>query len=250
LIALTDEAAGRTLARLTRENSVEENLETLRQYVVAFGRPARVRTDRSTLFGQQILRALTELDIEWIAAESPRESGLSALFFDTAWENLPGEWASAGVRTLEGAVRYLESVYLSRWNGPRWNGPIFAAAHTDSHRPSPPEDDLESICSVVLPRKILPARTIRVDGTHYLVSDVPDDVAGGEIRVERRAGGELRARWNGNVVALTPIDEQSVPSASTNKRPSSRPRRSGSPNRSWMNGFFAQPTLPIWKLNR
>jgi|HubBroStandDraft_6_1064221.scaffolds.fasta_scaffold83774_4 hypothetical protein len=245
LIALTDEATGRTLARLTRENSVEENLETLRQYVLAFGRPMRVRTDRSTLFGQQISRALKELDIEWLQAESPQEPGLSTVFLETAWENLPGEFISARVRTLEGAVQYLDSVYLSRWNGP-----ISAPAPGDAHRPLLAEHDLGAICCVVLPRTFLAARSILLDRTRYLISGVPNSVVSGEIRVEKRAGGELTARWNGKLVTLTRAGEQSPSPASPNKRHVSIPRKPGAPNRAWMNGFFSRDTPPIWKLYR
>ena len=245
LIALTDEATGRTLARLTRENSVEENLETLRQYVLAFGRPMCVRTDRSTLFGQQIGRALEELDIEWIQAESPQEPGLSSLFLDTAWENLPGELASGRVRSLAGAVQYLDSIYLSRWNGP-----TSAPPPSDGHRPLLAEHDLDAICCVVLPRTFLAARSIWLDRNRYVISGVPDAVVRGEIRVERRVDGGLTARWNGKLVTLTRVDEQSTPPALPNKRPVSVPRKTGSPNRAWMNGFFSRGTLPIWKLYR
>jgi hypothetical protein len=245
LIALTDECTGRTLARFTRENSVEENLEGLKQFVKAFGRPRRVRTERSTLFGPQIQRALTELEIEWVPTKSPSESGLSTLFLETAWEDLPGELSAAGVRNFAGAAQYLEAVYLSRWNGP-----TSAPAPSDRHRPLGAEQDLESICCVVLPRKVFEARLIRLDRTQYLVGGMPDTVANGEILVERRVGGELTARWNGQPVTLTPVDEESAPPASTNKRQTSIRRKTGAVNRAWMNGFFAHPTLPIWKLYR
>jgi hypothetical protein len=245
LIALTDECTGRTLARLARENSVEENLEGLREYVTAFGRPLRVRTERSTLFGPQIRRALGDLEIEWVPTESPCEPGLSTLFLETAWENLPRELSAAGVRNLAEAVRYLESIYLSRWNGP-----ASAPAPSDRHRPLPGERDLESICCVVLPRKVFEARLIRLDRTQYIVRGMPDTVASGEILVERRVGGELTARWNGKPVTLTPVDEESAPLVPTNKRQTSMRRKTGAVNRKWMNGFFAHPTLPIWKLYR
>lgn len=244
LITLTDEVTGRTLARLTRENSVEENLETLRKYVQAFGRPIRVRTDRSTLFGQQISRALNELDIEWIQAESPQEPGLSSLFLDTAWENLPGELSSARIRALESAVQYLESVYLSRWNGP-----ISTSVPGDAHRPLLAEHDLGAICCVVLPRTFLAGRSILLDRTRYLISGVPSSVVSGEIRVEKRTGGELTARWNGKLVTLTRADEQST-APSSPKRHVSTPKKTGAPNRAWMNGFFSRDTPPIWKLYR
>lgn len=262
LIALTDEATGQTLARLAHEDSVEENLQALRSYVAARGRPLRVCTDRSNLFkgiqvggvqgpqggrsygSQQIRRALAELDIDWIPAESPRDLGLSRLFFENAVKNFIREIRSAGVGTFEGAARYLESVYL-----PKWNAAFPSAAGSDRHRSVLAAHDLESIFSIVMPRRVSPDCTIRFDGALYRVLDVAviANLAGCEVQMERRADGKIAARWNGRYLNLEQVEKHDAP---VSKRSSVTPRKPRSWNRAWMTGFFAHPTPPIWKLFR
>jgi hypothetical protein len=254
LIALTDEATGQTLARLTLEDSVEENLQALRRYVAAWGRPLRVRTDRSNLFGgvqgpreygsRQIRRALAELDIEWMPAESPRDIGLSRLFFEQAANSFIRELTSASVRTVEGAARYLDSVYL-----PEWNAGIPPEAGSGRHRPLLAGQDLDSIFSIVEIRRSSAGGTIRFNGGSYRVMDVTAATAlvGREIRIERRTDGKIVARWNEKDLNLKPIEKHDIPAG---KHSSAAPRKPRSWNRAWMTGFFAQPAPPLWKLFR
>ncbi len=206
---MTDEATGRTLARLTREDSVEENLQTLRKYVTAWGRPLRVRTDRSTLFGcprasgtqggRHIQRALAALSIEWIPAETPRVLGTSALFFESARKSFLDELTAARVRTFEGAVRYLDSVYL-----PNWNEIVPATVGSDGHRPLLAGQDLASIFSVVELRQISEDGTIRFDRARYRVMypAASRDFAYGEIQIERQADGKSRGSMGRQAFAL------------------------------------------------
>jgi hypothetical protein len=258
LIALTDEATGRTLARLTRQDSVEENLQALRRYVTAWGRPLRIRTDRSTLFGgvagspregvtyggRQIRRALAELDIEWTPAESPHEPGYSAFFFENAREQFRQELGSARVRTFKSAASYLESVYV-----PKWNDAIAPSICADRHCPLRESQDLESILSVVESRQISSDGTIRFDHALYRIVDLAasSKIAGAEVQIERRANGKILARWDGRHLDLKRIDKQDVARGNRSPAPPRKPRSS---NRAWMAGFFERPVLPIWKLYR
>ena len=243
LIALTDEATGRTLARLTREDSVQENLQTLRHYVATWGRPLRIQTDRSTLYGGQIQRALTELDIEWTPADSPRVRGRSAVFFNQARKLLPHQLTAARVRTLEGAARHLESVYLPAWNE---GGP---GAGAGRHRLLHPGQDLESIFSIVELRQVFEDSTVRFHRARYRIVGLPASAgrAGGEIQIESRADGKVLARWNQKHLPLVRVEKSDPP---IRKDTPASPRKPRSWNRAWMNGFFDRSTAPIWKLSR
>ena len=241
---MTDEATGQTLARLTREDSVQENLQTLRAYVTMWGRPLRIRTDRSTLYGRQIQRALAELDIEWIPAGSPRVWGRCALFFKHARQHFPNELSSARVRSFEKAVRYFDSVYL-----PEWNETLAEAEGADCHRPLLAEHNLESIFSMVEMRQFFEDSTIRFHRARYRVVGLPAsaELAGGEIQIESRADGRVLARWKEKHLPLMRVEKTESP---IRKNPPATPKKARSWNRSWMNGFFDRSTAPIWKLSR
>jgi hypothetical protein len=96
LIATIDDATSRVWGRLVPHDSTEENLRTLGSWLERHGRPRALYTDKNSLFvtsrpaqWQEQLRdepartpfgrALAELDIEWIAAQSPQAEGLSML---------------------------------------------------------------------------------------------------------------------------------------------------------------------------
>ncbi len=89
LIAVIDDATSRIHARFTEHDTTEENLRTFGGWVRLYGRPLAHYTDKASIFrtaGPQPLaeqlrgdplrtqfgRALNELGIEWIAAQSPQ----------------------------------------------------------------------------------------------------------------------------------------------------------------------------------
>lgn len=92
LIAVIDDATSRVYARFVARDTTEENLRTLGGWLRRYGRPLAHYTDKNSIFrttrraviseqlrGQearsQFGRALQELGIEWIAAQSPQAQG-------------------------------------------------------------------------------------------------------------------------------------------------------------------------------
>lgn len=72
----------------------------------------RVDKSRQTQFG----RAMNQLGIQMIAAYSPEARGRSERFFRTLQDRLPKELALANITTLAAANRFLQQVYLKRFN--------------------------------------------------------------------------------------------------------------------------------------
>ncbi len=255
LIALTDEATGRTVARFTSEDSLRENLSALAMYVSKWGRPRRIRTDRSTLFvgsedskqvrnGQsQIRRALAELDIEWTPAHSPRDLGGAAAFTAEVRRNLSGELEAAGAGSFDEAVAYLDGVFLPRWNSTNAS----SSDGVDAHAPMPPEHDLESILATVHFRTVSEHGTFRLNNTLYRFSGLAElgGLAGKDVRVETRADGSVLARWHDAYVNLEPVADDFEPPAPL--KPAHAAPKPRTTNRAWMKGFFDTPIAPIWR---
>ena len=117
LIAMIDDATSRLLARFVRSDSTEENMRLLWEYLEKFGRPLMYYTDKASIFQTaekrkrdepgvekeavempptQIGRALRELGITWIAAQSPQAKGRVEKLRDrsrSAGEGDAGEWS-------------------------------------------------------------------------------------------------------------------------------------------------------------
>lgn len=72
----------------------------------------KVDKNRLTQFG----RAMNQLGIQMIAAYSPEARGRSERFFRTLQDRLPKEMALADITTMEAANRFLDKIYLKRFN--------------------------------------------------------------------------------------------------------------------------------------
>ena len=132
LIALIDDATSKIWARFSEHDSTEENLRTLGGWLRRYGRPVAHYTDKNSIFratrragiGEQLQgegarsqfgRALKELGIEWIAAQSPQAKGRIERLFETLQDRLVKEMRLAGVATVEAANRFLEIHFLPEW---------------------------------------------------------------------------------------------------------------------------------------
>src|SRR5271170_6038176 len=125
LIALIDDATSRIWGRFTEHDTTEENLRTLGGWLERYGRPLAHYTDKNSIFrttrragiGEQLQgerarsqfgRALKELGIEWIAAQSPQAKGRIERLFETLQDRLVKEMRLAGITSIEAANRFLE----------------------------------------------------------------------------------------------------------------------------------------------
>ena len=132
LIALIDDATSKFWARFAEHDSTEENLRTLGGWLRRYGRPLAHYTDKNSIFRttrragieeqlrgegarSQFGRALQELGIEWIAAQSPQAKGRIERLFETLQDRLVKEMRLAGIATLEAANDFLEMRFLPEW---------------------------------------------------------------------------------------------------------------------------------------
>src|SRR5271170_2831439 len=125
LIALIDDATSKFWGRFTEHDTTEENLRTLGGWLERYGRPVAHYTDKNSIFratrranlGEQLQgegahsqfgRALKELGIEWIAAQSPQAKGRIERLFQTLQDRLVKVMRLAGITSIEAANRFLE----------------------------------------------------------------------------------------------------------------------------------------------
>ena len=63
----------------------------------------------------QFGRALKELGMEWIAAQSPQAKGRIERLFETLQDRLVKEMRLAGIATMEEGNHFLETHFLPEW---------------------------------------------------------------------------------------------------------------------------------------
>src|SRR3989441_6671044 len=130
-IVVMDDATSKIYyAQLVEEESTRTVMAALREVVEKKGLFCSLYSDRASHFFQtpkagqkvdldrltQVGRAMKELGIQMIPAYSPQARGRSERNFGTWQGRLPQELRLAGIRTLEGANRFLREQYMAEFN--------------------------------------------------------------------------------------------------------------------------------------
>lgn len=230
LINLIDDATSRVFMRFYRADSTETNMTHLRDYIARFGRPRAFYGDKASHFvtsrqptvGEQleglqaqtqIERALEELDITYIPANSPQAKGRVERSFGTAQDRLVKELRLAGSDNIETANGFLEEYYIPLVNE-RFGVP--AACGLDAHR-SADGFNLDAIFSAQETRKVSRDYTIRFNHRHLQIAkdSAAAGLVGSEVTVEQRLDASLHLRWRDRYLSFheLPAPQRAKPPA-------------------------------------
>jgi transposase len=261
LIKMIDDASSRLFARFVPSDSTAENMAVLEEYLLRFGRPLEFYTDKASIFvttpkknhpvreeplpPTQIGRALRELGIGWIAAQSPQAKGRVERSFQTAQDRLVKGLRVAGAKTLEQANAYLENEYLPEWEA---KFTVCPACTDDAHRSVGKQQELAAILSEVEQRVITNDYTFRHDGKVFQIEreDVRPRMRGSQIRVEARRNGEIAARFQDRYVRIGERQPAPKTAATTVAGKKAKPKKPGQKSK-WMNGFWERPAPSLRK---
>src|SRR6202158_1283339 len=220
LIAVIDDATSRIHAQFVEHDTTEQNLRTLGRWLRRYGRPLAHYTDKNSIFRSnrpaaiseqlqgerahsQFGRALQELGIEWIAAQSPQAKGRIERLFETLQDRLVKEMRLAGIDTLEAANHFLETRFL-----PEWEQRFTVAPRNprNAHRRLGPEQRLEEALSVRVVRQVTDDHTVSWDGNRWGVppEEVCAGLRGAQVEIERRLDGTHWLRFRGRYLPLLP----------------------------------------------
>jgi transposase len=264
LIALIDDATSRIWARFAEHDTTEENLRTLQGWLRRYGRPLAHYTDKNSIFRtarraaiseqlqgegacSQFGRALKELGIEWIAAQSPQAKGRIERLFETLQDRLVKEMRLVGIDSIEAANHFLETRFL-----PEWEERFTVAARTprNAHRRLGPEHRLEEILSVRVVRKVGDDHTVSWEGSRWGVprEEVCAGLRGAQVGIERRLDGSHWLRFRKRYLRLRPCPEPAPRAASpSGLRPAglpahrvSKPYKKAPPNHPWRTFLYGR----------
>ncbi|MBI4092317.1 MAG: ISNCY family transposase, partial [Candidatus Kerfeldbacteria bacterium] len=157
---------------------VEDTLTLMRAtktYLEKWGRPVAFYVDKDSIYRvnrqasideqlrdeypmTQFARAMSELDVDVIAADSPQAKGRVERSFDTHQDRLVKELRLRGISTMEAANRYLWDQYIPEHNA---RFAIEPANASNMHRPLLPSHDLNEILSLRTERTVFNDFTVR-----------------------------------------------------------------------------------------
>jgi hypothetical protein len=231
LLVMIDDATSKAMARFYAAETTEGYMDLLERYLRKHGRMVAMYTDRHSIFwGQakgkqpartQVTRALKELGIEWIGANSPQAKGRVERFNGTAQDRLVKELRLAEASTMDEANDVLDRTFLPWFN--RWCT-VKSGSPNDAHRPVDRSMDLAAILSVQQRRKVTNDYTIRLDNQIYqLLKPVYPGQRGGWVTVEQRRDGTVHIRFRRRYLAYHRIDAAKKDSGALPPDPRSLP---------------------------
>ena len=215
LMGYIDDATSRVYARFYGYEGTMPAMDSFKRYALRYGLPEDVYLDchptykgskrptiEDELLNKQTLsqfgRALEELGVKLIHAQSAPAKGRVERLFKTFQDRLVKEMRLRGIKNIAEGNEFL-GYYLPVFNR-RFN--VLALKTEDLHRPLPKGVDLVQIFSVRTQRTLRNDFTVVHEGKLY---QVEDNVRTKEVTVEERLNGSLFITYKGSVLRYRQI---------------------------------------------
>jgi hypothetical protein len=216
LLVFVDDATSRLMhLRFVPSESTLDYLQAARSYVEAHGRPVAFYSDKHTVFRvagaghddgvTQFGRAMRELNVEVICANSSQAKGRVERAHKTLQDRLVKELRLAGVSTVEAANAFLPA-FVADYNARFAKEPRLAE---DLHRPAPGTADLDEIMTVREERTVSASLTLRYDKMLILLepSDTTRALARQRVTVVNYPDGRFAIRHKGRDLPFRVFDK-------------------------------------------
>ena len=219
LLVYVDDATSRLMElRFVKSESTFDYFEATRSYLERHGKPVAFYSDQASVFRvttspvrqnggvTQFGRALSELNIDIICANTPQAKGRVERAHLTLQDRLVKELRLASISTIE-AANLAAPEFIDSYNGRFGRDPL---SHHDAHRPVRGDEDLEQIFSWQEDRKISKELTVHFQGGRYLIEASPEtlELRGRRCRVHEYFDGQVELRYEGRLLPFTVFEEQ------------------------------------------
>jgi len=225
LLVYIDDATSRILyAEFVTVEDTQNLMRSTWKYLKQCGRPTAFYVDKDSIYKinwaakyeslerdenakTQFTRAMDELGIEVITADSPQAKGRVERGFSTHQDRLVKELRLRGISTMAAANHYLWQHYVPQHNA-RYS--VHPAANTDVHRPLLATQRLEQILSVREHRTVMNDYTLSYEGKlmqileHQTVRVDPGD----KVEVEMRLDGSRHLRFKDSYLNFKGIEKR------------------------------------------
>ena len=217
LVGMIDDATSRIFVRFYQSETTEAYMDLLWRYIRKFGRPLIWYSDRAGIFRAeetvagydqkqrvptQFSRALSELDMRMILANSPQAKGRIERLWGTLQKRWTSEFRRVKVRTMAAANELIETTLQADHNR---RFAIAPASCNDAHR-TKKDFELPGILSHQETRCIRNDYTIQYDKHLYqLWPPVLPGQRGGKAIIEERLDGTMHIKFKNKYLRFTKI---------------------------------------------
>ena len=213
-----DDATGNPFGRFYEYEGTIPAMDSFKRYITKYGIPLSLYLDKHTTYKStkkltiedelnnrealsQFERALEELGVEVIHANSPQAKGRIERLFNTFQDRLIKELRLAKAKTINEANKVLERFlpnYAKKFS-------IKALYSDDLHRPIPKGIDLDEILCIKTEHALRKDFTIVHDKKRY---QIKDNITAKKVMVEERMDGSMIIRYKGNMLKFKEITER------------------------------------------
>jgi transposase-like protein len=261
LMGYIDDATGKVFGRFYDYEGTIPAMDSFKHYMKTHGLPMSVYLDKHTTYkstakasieeqlnGSEALsefeRALKELGVKVIHANSPQAKGRIERLFRTFQDRLIKEMRLGGIRTIEGANSFLEQ-YLPLYNR---RFAVCSRERDNLHRSVGRGVDLDGILCIKTQRTLRNDFTVAHNKKLY---QVEDKLRGTKVMVQDRLDGSLVMTYRGQrlrfkEILARPVKEPADPSLMVRIRKPSTPSSDHPWRRSFKFGIDRyEPRRPI-----
>lgn len=228
-----DDATGNPFGRFYPYEGTFPAMDSFKHYVKKYGIPVSIYLDKHATYKStkkpsvedelnnveplsRFARAVTELGVDVIYADSPQAKGRIERLFNTFQDRLIKEMRLKGIKTIEEANKFLPQylpIYAKRFA-------VKPANDTDMHRSIPEGINLDKILCVKTKRALRNDFTIAHNGKLY---QIEDNVGAKEVIVEERVNGSMFIAYKDTnlrfkEITARPKKEQKEPDMHTPKK--------------------------------
>ena len=213
-----DDARGEAFGRFYPYEGTIPAMDSFKRYIRKNGLPMSVYLDKHTTYKStakptiqeelnntaalsEFERALRELGVKVIHANSPQAKGRIERLFKTLQDRLVKEMRLRGIRTIEEANRFLEE-YLPVYNR---RFAVCAKEEDNLHRPVGKEVDLDGILCIKTERALRNDFTVAHNNKLY---QVEDHIHTSKVIVEDRLDGSVRITYKSRALKFREIKER------------------------------------------
>lgn len=215
LMGYIDDASGKVFGRFYEYEGTIPAMDSFKRYIRKNGIPMSVYMDKHTTYKSpaepsieeelagidplsEFGRALTELGVKLIHANSPQAKGRVERLFKTLQDRLVKEMRIRGISSIEEGNKFLEN-YLPSYNR---RFAVKPAELKDLHREIPKGLNLDEILCIRTERRLRNDNTIAHNKKLY---QVKESVKGAKVVVEDRINGAMFITCNGIRLPYTQI---------------------------------------------
>jgi len=202
LMGYVDDARGRVFGHFYEYEGIMPAMDSFKRYIKHYGIPQSVYLDKHSTYKStkklslddelnnqksltQFARALSELGVDIIYANSPQAKGRVERSFKTHQDRLIKQMSLEGIKTIKDANRFLHSYYIPKHNR---KFSVKAKNKADLHTPIPKSIDLDRVFSVKSKATLRNDFTIQHNNKFYQILDT---TRAREVTLEERLNGKL-----------------------------------------------------------